>query len=112
MPEDKAELGRPWPEGGHLKRSILWVEFPLVPLGCTLLVQAVSTCSLNLLQPVAVEQDEDHLLHCCLLADEQALVLALFHQHAVMDLHQAALPLLQGEPAFPPRVAQLQLRWL
>ena len=110
--EDKAELGWTGPECRHLERSILRVEFPLVALGGTLLVQAVTTCSLHLLQPVAVEQDHDHLLHRGLLADEQALVLALLHQHAVMDLHQPALPLLQSEPALPPRVAQLQLRRL
>ena len=107
--EDKAELGWTGPECRHLERSILRVEFPLVALGGTLLVQAVTTGSLHLLQPVAVEQDQDHLLHGRLFADEQALVLTLLHQHAVVDLDQPSLPLLQREPALAPRVAQLQL---
>jgi len=57
------------------------------------------------LQAVAVEEDPHHVLAAGLLADQETLVLALVHQDAVIDPHQAALLHLQGELALTPGIA-------
>ena len=58
-----------------------------------------------------MEQDHDHVPDGGLLTDPEALVLALCHQDAIVDSHQAALLHLQRELALPPGVAQGQLGW-
>ena len=63
-----------------------------------------------MLHAVAVEEDPDNVLHGRLVADQEALVLALGHEDAVVDPDQAALLHLQRELAFAPRVARGQLR--
>ena len=59
---------------------------------------------LAVLQAVAVEEDPDDVLAAGLLADQQTLVLALVHEDAVVDPHQAALLHLQRELTLAPGV--------
>ena len=107
-PEDQAELGRVQPGVLDGERTVLAVQFPLVVLSLAVLVQTEHR-HLAVLQAVAVEEDPDHVLAAGLLADQETLVLALVHQDAVVDSHQAALLHLQGELALPPGVAGGQL---
>ena len=107
-PEHQTELGRVQPGVLDGERAVLAVELPLVVLSLAVLVQTEAG-HLAVLQPVAVEEDPDHVLTARLVADQETLVLALVHQDAVVDSHQATFLHLQGELALPPRVAAGQL---
>ena len=105
--EHEAELFRIQPRVLNCQRSVFSIQFPLVVLRLAMFVKTkFGYC--QMLHAVAVEEDPDNVLHGGLVADQEALVLALGHEDAVVDPDQAALLHLQRELALAPRVARGQ----
>lgn len=105
--ENESELFRIQPRVLNCQRSVFSIQFPLVVLRLAMFVKTkFGYC--QMLHAVAVEEDPDNVLHGRLVADQEALVLALGHEDAVVDPDQAALLHLQRELALAPRVARGQ----
>ena len=106
--QHQSELVRIQPGVLHCQGSVLIVELPLVVLSLAVLVQT-KLLHHQLLHPVTMKQDPHHVLHGGLLADQEALVLTLRHQDAVVHPHQAPLLHLQGELAVAPGITRGEL---